>query len=483
MNIFEKGISVVAPSWDASRARNRAVIKAYEAAKSDRLNAAVADKGSGDAVMSWSAYNLRIKARDMDRNNDIIHGALNVLEDNIVGTGIRPEPQVKLVSGDFADEVNEQLVELWKDWIRKPEVSGELDYYSAQRLKLRTLMRDGEVLQQYLPGNIPFLKHSTRVPFSIELLEPDYLPFMLSNFTDGIVQGVKKNAWGKPVAYHLYKQHPGDLMNSNTLSSSAIKVVPADKIGHIKLIDRIGQTRGVTALSSVMNRMNDIKDIESYERVAAKIAASMTGYIKKGTPDMFVNSGTTQRQMTFEPGMIFDTLNQGEEVGTIDSNRPNPNVVPFRDGQLRAAASGLGVSFSSMSNNFEGSYSSRRQENVEQYGRYGVIWHYFKESSERPVWEHFALMAMTAGLIDAPSDIDINTLDDVTFSRPPMPVIDPVKESSANQKDLDMRVTSRSEIIRSRGENPHDVRKQIASEKQKDEAAGLVDAAQGAGNG
>jgi len=473
MSIIENGIKVISPQWAAKRARSRAEIRAYEAAQSDRLHPAVKDKGSGDAVMSWSAYNIRIKARDLDRNNDLIHGALNALEDNVIGTGIRPEPQVKLVSGEFADDVNEQLVELWKDWIRNPEVTGEVDYYSAQRLKLRTLIRDGEVLQQYLSGNVPFLEHGTKVPFSLEILEPDYLPFIFSNFANGIVQGVKKNAWGKPVAYHLYKQHPGDLMNSLSVSSSAIKVVSADKLGHIKLIDRIGQTRGVSALASVMNRMNDIKDIEDYERVAAKIAASMSGYIKKGTPDMFVNA-TTNRQMTFEPGMVFDSLNAGEEIGTIDSNRPNPNVVPFRDGQLRAAAAGIGVSFSSMSKNYDGSYSSRRQENVEQYGRYGVIWHYFKERSERPVWERFALMAMTAGLVDAPSDVDVSTLDDVTFSRPPMPVIDPVKEANANKTDLDMRVASRSEIIRGRGGNPHDVRKQIASEMQKDKAAGLL---------
>lgn len=474
-NVLEKSIATISPKWAANRAKARLQIKAYEGAQIDRLHPSKRDKGSGDAVMSYSAYNMRNKARDMDRNNDLIHGALNVIEDNVVGLGIRPEPQVRLVSGELADEVNEQLVELWKDWIRSPEVTGEWDYYSAQRIKLRTLLRDGEFLQQYLEGNVPFLEHGTRVPFSLELLEPDFLPLILNAFDDGLVQGVKKNAWGRPVAYHLYKQHPGDIMNSTVLSSSAIKIVSADKIGHVKLVDRIGQTRGVTALSSVINRMNDIKDIEDYERVAAKVAASMTGYIKKGSPDLFEQGSTTPREMTFEPGIIYDNLQVGEDIGTIDTNRPNPNVVTFRDGQLRAAAGGIGVGYSSMSNNFEGSYSSRRQENLENHSHYGVIWHYFKERSERPVWERFALMAMTAGLIEAPSDVDVNSLDDVTFSRPPVMVIDPAKEANANKTDLELGITSKSAIIRSRGENPDDVRKQIASEKQKDEDAGLID--------
>lgn len=474
-NSIEKLIESISPSWAANRAVSRMKIKAYEGAdNNNRMRPSKRDKGSGDTVMAVSGYNLRLKARDLDMNHDIVHGALNVIEDNVVGLGIRPEPQVRLVTGELADSVNEQLTDLWKDWIKAPEVTGELDYYSAQRMKLRTLMRDGEVLQQYLMGSVPFLKHGTRVPFSIELIEPDYLPFMLNDFGSGLVQGVKKNAWGRPVSYQLYKQHPGDIMNSNTLSSSAIKTVPANRIEHIKLVDRIGQTRGVTALASVINRLNDIKDYEDYERIAAKVAASMTGYIKKGNPDLY-EASETQREMDFVPGMIFDSLNAGEEIGTIDTNRPNTNLTSFRDGQLKAAAGGIGVGASSMSNNFEGSYSSRRQENLENYSHYGMIWHHFTESSERPVWERFASMAITAGLVDVPNDVDVNSLDDVTFSRPAASVMNPVQEATANQKDLDMRVTSRSDIIRSRGGNPSDVRKQIASEKQKDEDVGLVD--------
>ncbi|MDQ6966000.1 MAG: phage portal protein, partial [Mariprofundaceae bacterium] len=452
MNILDKSIAYLSPTKGAARAKARQQIKAYEAGvSSTSTHPFKRDKGSADTVVAVSGYNLRIKARDLDRNHDIVHGALDVLTQNIVGLGIRPEPQVKLVSGELADEVNEQLVELWKEWIKDPEVTGERDYYSSQRLKCRTWLRDGEVLQQYLSGNVPFLKHSGRVPYSIEMLEADYLPLHLSDLSRGIIQGVQKNAWGQATAYHLYKHHPGDIMNSNVLMTSAMKIVPADRIQHLKLVDRIGQTRGVTCLASVINRLNDVKDYEDYERVAAKVAASMTGYIKKGSPDLYDGAGTTAREMDFVPGMIFDNLRPGEEIGTIDPNRPNTNLTSFRDGQLRAAASGMGVSFSSMSKNYEGSYSSRRQENVEQYGTYGVLWHYFSERSERPNWERFALMAMAAGLIDAPTDLDMNSLDDVSFSRPTMPVIDPAKDANANKTNLEMQVTSKSEIIRGNG--------------------------------
>ena len=52
----------------------------------------------------------------------------------------------------------------------------------------------------------------------------------------------------------------------------------------------------------------------------------------------------------------------GEEIGTIDTNRPNPNLQAYRDGQLRASAAGLGASYSSISRNYNGTYSAQRQE-------------------------------------------------------------------------------------------------------------------------
>ena len=53
----------------------------------------------------------------------------------------------------------------------------------------------------------------------------------------------------------------------------------------------------------------------------------MAAYIKKGTPDMYDQTpigadGTRQaRNMDFAPGMVFDDLAPGEEIGMIDPKR------------------------------------------------------------------------------------------------------------------------------------------------------------------
>src|SRR3546814_16911546 len=71
--------------------------------------------------------------------------------------------------------------------------------------------------------------------------------------------------------------------------------------------------------------------------------------------------------------MVFDDLRPGESISTIDSNRPNPNLEIYRNGQLRAIAAPMRISFSTLSKNYNGTYSAQRQELVENFGAYGVL--------------------------------------------------------------------------------------------------------------
>jgi hypothetical protein len=61
MNRLEKAIAAVAPSWAASRARNRAALAYYEAAKPNRLQKQRRSTGSGDVTVLAARRNLRGK--------------------------------------------------------------------------------------------------------------------------------------------------------------------------------------------------------------------------------------------------------------------------------------------------------------------------------------------------------------------------------------------------------------------------------------
>ena len=83
--------------------------------------------------------------------------------------------------------------------------------------------------------------------------------------------------------------------------------------------------------------MRDTGKSEPHTTRSGPSAAAMAAFIKKGDAQSYETPASAERTMHFEPGMVFDSLVPGEDIGTIDSNRPNPNAVSWRDASTRAA--------------------------------------------------------------------------------------------------------------------------------------------------
>ncbi|MGH8124054.1 MAG: phage portal protein [Rudaea sp.] len=470
MNAFERAILHVAPGLAAARARSRVramyFSDAYEATRPSRERKFWRERGSGNRAAMMAIRPLREQARQLDRNHDIARSILNILVRNVVGAnGIGIEPQPLTKDGDIHDDLATQIHTLHADWSRRPEVTWQYDKARMEQLLCRSWLRDGEVLFQKVTGYLNTLDHGTQVPFSIEMIEADLLPLEFSDVSNGVFQGVQRNAWGKPTGYWLYKSHPNDPAYPYQPEK---KFVSADVMGHIKAIDRIGQVRGVSIFASVMTRLDDIKDYEESERIAAKIAASLAAVIKKGDPASFNEADLIgpdgqkypKRRLEFEPGMIIDDLRPGEDISMLDAKRPNTGLEGFRNGQLRAVAGGVDVSYSAASKNYDGSYSALRQELVDQWSAYGTISNAFIDMHCRPTFEGFITAALLSGQLKIPRDADPQSIRNALYVPPQMPWIDPYKESLANEIVEDRAYESGPEIIRSRGGNPRDVARQ-----------------------
>lgn len=469
-SFIDRAVAYFAPGAAVRRAHARSVLAAYEAAKPSRLQKGRRASASANEDVHRAGSTLRQLARHLEQNYDLAAGVLNTLVANVIGPqGIGIEPQPRNADGSVNDALARQILNLWKDWSKNPEVTRQHDWPSAQRLLARSWFRDGEVFAQAIAGLVPSLDHRSRVPFSLELIEADYVPFDLntlasvaanSNSALGtITQGVETNTWGAPIAYHVYKQDPAA---GGVIGSGATKRMGADRVLHLKAITRIRQVRGVSVFATVMNRFDDLKDYEESERIAAKIAASMAAYIKKGDASLYNPAETDegQRAMKFRPGMVFDDLRPGEEIGMIDTNRPNPNLETYRSGQLKAIAAGTGPSFSSIAKTYDGTYSAQRQELVEGYAAYGILSAEFISRVSRPVYEQFVAVAVASGQIRIPAGLDANTLTDALYVPPAMPWIDPRKEAEAYAILEDRCYVSGPEIIRKRGGNPLDTLEQ-----------------------
>jgi lambda family phage portal protein len=474
MNWLDKTILSVAPAWGAQRVKNKLIAEqmlGYDAAKPGRNRKMKVDNRSGNNAIYGSAESIRGQARYLDENHDIVVGLLDKLCQKVVGPkGIQIEPMPFSVTGEKHEEFAQQLTKFYEKFSMAPETTGQLTRGQMSNLVCRSWLRDGECFGKYIEGNVANFKHNTSIPFSVELLEADFLPYT-QNDNAKIVQGIEYNGWAQALAYHFLDNHPGDSVGF----SSKTRRISADRVQHIKLTNRIRQGRGMSILHSVITRLEDLKDYEESERVAARISAVLAAYIKKAG-DGFGSGSPAAGDRLFQlaPGAIFDNLMPGEEVGTIQSNRPSALLQPFRDSMLRAVASGTRSTFSSISGQYDGSYSSQRQEMVEGYAGYESLQNTFIAQWERPLYRRAIQLGIASGEIEVPLDVDPDTIFNAVYLCPVMPWIDPDKESKANERNIKMGIATEAEVVRSRGKNPQELKRQRIQEIRFNEENDLI---------
>ncbi|TAA27660.1 phage portal protein [Pseudoxanthomonas winnipegensis] len=464
---------------DAFSAR-QVLARAHEVTRPSRSRKLARDWGSGSAITGMDAKQLRDQARHLERDLDLADNALNILVQNTCGSGIdvlaAPRHPGRPVDRGLARDIDH----LWDAWWDAPEVTGMHDYGRAQQLMARSWFRDGEMFFQDLVGPVSTLPHGTEVPYSFEMLEADMVPLDLNDPASNVVQGAERNAWGRVVAWHVYKQHPGDIGSAYGWANET-KRVSADNMRQLALVKRLHQVRGLSVFASAMSRFEDIKDYEESERIAAKVAASMCAYIKRAADGTQSPLGTTAvlpsgqpvREMRMTPGMIWDDLLPGEDVGIINSNRPNAGAAEWVTNQLRRAAGGIGTSFSSLSLDYNGTYSAQRQELVEKWGGYLIFGEQFIAQAVRKQRTRFIEAALLAGLIRIPRGWSFQHVAAATYVRPVMPWIDPLKEATARGEAEDRGWVSPQQNTLQYGNNPEEVAAQRQDWQQRNGELGL----------
>lgn len=449
-----------------SGGRGDVFARAHEAVRPSRSRKMAADWGSGNAIVGMDAKQLRDSARALCRDHDLAKSVLSVLVQNVIGTGIDVIPAPRKSGGDVDRALAQDLRDLWWDWWDRPEVTWQHDFGKCQQLLMAGYVRDGESFFQSLIGPVAWLDHGTAVPYSLELLEADLVPLDMSDDAKRIVQGAELNAWGRVVAWHVLKHHPGD----RGWYRNDTKRVAGEQLLQFANIERVNQVRGLSVFAPVMNRLRDIQDYEDSERIAAKVAASLCAQIIKGDPASYgqVNAADVvdaaagaaeraYRALTMVPGMIADDLLPGERVEILDSKRPNPNIAGYINDQVRRVAGGTGVSHSSASRNYDGTYSAQRQELVEIWGAYAMLREQFTARCMRPVWRDFVHSCLLGGLVKPPRGWTAREVMAAAYIGPVMPWIDPLKEAMARGEAEDRGWQAPQQSILQMGNDPEEV--------------------------
>ena len=344
--------------------KRKAYARSYTGANTGRLFADfLTTSASADAEIKDNIRILRDRARELARNDSYIARYLNLMVSNVIGKhGVRISSKSRNDNGSLDLAANQLIESAWKEWqqLGNCTTNGRLSFLDCQKIFIESLCRDGEVLIRKIK------EPSSPFGFQLQFLEADHLDENKNDVYkingNRIKMGVEVDKYDKPVAYHLFKDHPYD---RDYLSQNQHIRVPADEIIHAYLPARAEQTRGVSLVATAMANVKMLNGYLEAEIVAARVGASKMGFFTSPDGDGYVGDG--EYSDTFNPSMnaqagVFEQLPAGMDFKSFDPTHPTSAFDSFTTSVLRSIASGLNISYHSLSNDLTSvNYSSIRQ--------------------------------------------------------------------------------------------------------------------------
>lgn len=464
-NILDKIISYASPRAAFERLKYRTILAAYEAAKPDRTRTGKIDNASADLLAVKAGEGLHGFARHLEQNNDLCYSILLTKTNNVIGPkGISVEPMPLRKNGTIHTEFKRQLIRGWERWCKNPEVSRSGSYADCERLAYWAKLRDGECFVQLLTGTISTLNHRSEIPFSIELIERDHLPVWY-NDGDRVSQSIERNQWGEAINYYALKDHPNGINYKNGMD---YRIIPASRMLHLKRVTRFKQSRGISVFAQIIKSLEWVGSYLRSESIAALTASMFALVIKKGDATMYPDDNTVgKRTMQMDTGTVVDDLLPGESLEVVSSNRPNSASTPFIDLMTKFMCGAIGVNWSNVTNNYDGTYISKRAERIDSQKNYESDACEFINEMTRQVYEKHVEMGLLAGVYKVPADLDMSSIYDASFFSPAMPELDPNKDANASETYIANGIKSSPQIIREKGGNPDKVLEEEAEWQAK----------------
>ena len=424
-------------------------LRSYAGANKGRLFADFfSTSKSADAELGPALRTLRDRSRELSRNDSYVRRYLALLSSNVIGTkGIRLSCKARDDNGTL-DIVGNRIIEQeFARWCRKENctVTGKLSFIDAQKLFIETLARDGECLVQHVKTK------DNPYGYSLRFLEADHLDEELDQ-KDGntmIRMGVEIDTVGKPIAYHLFKNHPFDDNSYSTVQSQKYIRLPADEMIHAYIQERPEMTRGVPWTATAMDKIHTLNGYRQAELTAARLAACKMGFYTSPGGDGYVGEDyedTFTPIMEAEPG-TFEQLPSGMDFKAFEPNHPTSAFEAFETAILRGIASGLNISYHSLANDLSSvNYSSIRAGSLEDRAQFGMIQQFVVSHFIEPVFREWLEMAMTTNQIPLPITRFDKFADSATFIPRSWSYVDPQKEIQANILGLQSGQVTMSDI-------------------------------------
>lgn len=469
MNILDKAIATVSPTWGKSRAEARAAI-----ARADLIETGVNTARAYMTGYSEGGASRRSKAfkgttgisadpqSDIDANHQtlisrsrlaymtapIATSAINTTRTNVIGGGLRLKSRLDWKFLNTVTPFDQKHAENWEDKIeREFALWAESKFCDAYRLnnfyEMQALFFLGELMNGDGLCLLPMEKPTAYMPYGLrlKLIEGDRLStpgtilsaggiattYWGTNQATGnrIYSGVEFDENGATVAYHFCNRYPYAPLQPD--SQEPLKWERVEAFGketgrpnvlHMFEPERAEQRRGVPFLSPILEELQQLKRYEKAELMAAVIGAMFTVFVTTtgNTAEFPVGEAVDDEGAQQTAGKGDDeyrlgngaivTLAPGEEVKFAEPTHPVTAFGEFVSAVSQSIGAALEIPNELLLKKFSASYSASRGALLE-------AWKMFRFRRERvttqfcqPVYELFLTEAVARGRIHAPGFFD-----------------------------------------------------------------------------
>ena len=453
----------------------------YAAAAKGRLFADfVGSNRSADSEIRWALRDIRNRSRDLERNNEYFRRYLQLLRVNVVGeNGFNVQVRGRNPDNSLDRAGNNIIEGAWREFSRMggPTVDGKMSMVDLCNHIITGMARDGEVFLQIVKGN--YLRHG----IAVQVIEPDRVDEEKNELApngNSIRMGVELDKkTRRPIAYHVLTYHKGDYDYMLPANERKYEVIPASEMMHIYKPDRAGQTRGVPWSTAAITSLKMLHGYREAELIAARTGAAKMGFFTSPAGDGFTADGFDDADNTVpiydaEAGS-FHQLPAGVDFKAFDPSHPTSAFADFEKSILRGIAGGLGVSYTSLANDLEGtSYSSIRQGALEERDFYKTLHRFMIDHFLDPFYRMWLEHVMGFGYIPINGETKMfKFTQDVTWRGRGFQWVDPLKEMNAAVVGLQNGIISHSDIAANYGRDAEDTFAQIQRDKEMADEFGL----------
>ncbi|WP_302327624.1 phage portal protein [Enterocloster lavalensis] len=436
MNWLDRAIEWVSPETAYERKAYRRALEQernYDAAGFDRVNSnwRVINE-SAEMTDRYGRDVVRARARDLERNSDIMGAVIGAYKRNVFGRGYR----LRASSGD--EKLNTRIEELWEIWCKKKncDVTGTQSFNAMMRMAVRRKKIDGGIilLKRYTAGGL--------VPFKLQAIEVDELdtnsmrPHKKGN---RVVGGIEYNPYNRPVGYWI-KQYSIDGMDITDPT-----FIEEKEVIFFFTKNRPSQIREMSDMTPTITRIRDANEFMRAVSVKERILSCLAVFITRKLPEAGKSPGrgitagvsgeSNERYQgkTLTPGMI-QYLNQGDEAQVVNPSGQATDATAYTKQEIRLVGAGQGLSYETVSRDMsESNYSSARQGMIEDDLTYEEDKEQLMEVMDE-IYETFVISLVLSGKIAVPDFWDKK--DGYLahkWIQAPKRWIDPLKEANANK--------------------------------------------------